>query len=364
MKRPSPNDVFFSRSRRNAAQGPGILQVCEDPSSGSYEVGDGKDALGSGLMKAALLVIMPLAILLCQSCSQKNDNSVKIGVCKVVEHEAINSVVAGMEDYLRKHRRCRIFVETCQGNMALASQIITKFIGSETDVVVTVGTTPSQSAFQFAKNGKIKLVFGSVTNPGDISVDLAGRNVTGVSNFVDLGPQIRIFKKIQPNLRSMGIIYNTGEANSVSIIKRLRKACEKNGVTLMEQGIARLSEISQAAGRLSGMVDAVFITNDNLALSGISYVVAVCSRSKIPVYVSDVDQVPKGCLAALGPNQYDVGVQVGKMVERIADGEDVNKIAVEYPNVCELHVNLKAAKTLGLVVPKDVIAQAKNVIGE
>jgi putative ABC transport system substrate-binding protein len=270
-----------------------------------------------------------------------------------------------MRDYLKQqNKRCEILEETSQGNMALASQIISKFASSAVDVVVTVGTTPSQCAFKFAKSGKIKLVFSSVTNPDDISTNLSGSNATGVSNFVSLEPQIELFKKIQPSLKNLGIIYNTGESNSVSIVKRLKSVCEKYGVNLMEQGVSKTSEITQAAKKLSEIADAVFISNDNTALSAIPTIVAICNSNGIPVYVSDTDQVEKGCLAALGPNQYDIGMQTGKIVKRILDGEDVCAIPVSYPEKSELYINMKAAKILGISIPDDLKAEAKTIIGE
>jgi putative ABC transport system substrate-binding protein len=270
-----------------------------------------------------------------------------------------------MSDYLKsRNKNYEIVVETAQGNIALASQIIAKFISFDSDAIVTIGTMPSQCAFKEAKNGKIKLVFSSVTNPNDISPNLTGANTTGVSNFVDLEPQLELFRKIQPSLKKLGIIYNTGETNSVYIVGKLKLVCQKMGIQLIEQGISRISDLCQAADKLSKIADAVFISNDNLALSGISNVVSICNRAKIPVYVSDTDQVIKGCLAALGPNQYDIGRQTGEIVEKILEGEDINKISVAYPKEKELYINIKAAKILGLDIPESLQKQAKKIIGE
>jgi putative ABC transport system substrate-binding protein len=144
----------------------------------------------------------------------------------------------------------------------------------------------------------------------------------------------------------------------------LEKVCKKKGIELISQGISRISDIYQAADKLSKITDAIFISNDNLALSGISSIVSVCNRNKIPVYVSDTDQVINGCLAALGPNQYDVGRQTGEIVKRIIDGEDINKIAVAYPKEKELYLNLKSAKILGIEISNALKKQAKKVVGE
>lgn len=291
---------------------------------------------------------------------KRNNNSIKIKVCKVIEHKALNSVVFGLSDYLKsqKEKKYDISVETCQGNMALASQIIAKFSDLRTDVIVTIGTIPSQAAYKFAKNGKAKVVFSSVTNPNDIfSESLKNSNMTGVSNFVDLKPQINLFKKVQPNLKKLGIIYNTGEANSIFIVNTLKPICKNIGIDLIEQGISKISELPQATERLTKNSDAIFISNDNMALSGIENIISICNKNNIPVYVSDTDQVQKGCAAALGPNQYDIGVQTGKIIKRIVDGEDINSIDIQYPITTELYLNTKSV----IEIPKDIKAQAKKV---
>ena len=292
--------------------------------------------------------------------SKKEDNlAFNVRVCKVIEHEALNAVVAGMSNYLsaQKGKKFKISVETCQGNMALASQIIAKFANTKTDVVVTVGTIPSQAAYRIAKDRRIRTVFSSVTNPADICGDFSNSNMTGVSNFVKLEPQLEIFKKIQPNLQKIGMIYNTSEANSASIIKNIRPICEKMKIELMVQGISKISELPQATEKLAKNVDAIFISNDNMVLSGMRNIIAICGKNGIPLYVSDTDQVEKGCAAALGPNQYNIGIQTGKIVKRIADGEDINKIAIQYPDKTELYVNTKSIPK----IPAEVLGQAKKI---
>ena len=106
-------------------------------------------------------------------------------------------------------------------------------------------------------------------------------------------------------------------------------------------------------------VDAVFITNDNTALSGIPFIVKSCDKDKIPVYVSDTDQVANGCLAALGPNQYNIGIQTGKIIKRIKSGEDINKIEAQYPNKTELYINKQKAIELDINIPEKIEKEAK-----
>ncbi|MDR0661829.1 MAG: ABC transporter substrate-binding protein [Holosporales bacterium] len=294
--------------------------------------------------------------------------TVTVAICKAVEHEALNTTAAGVRDYLNSRASAqnvtyRFLEETCQGNITLGTQIMEKFSQAKVDVVVTVGTTPTQCAYRIARGGKLKaVVFASVTNPADVSARLPEAQVTGVSNFVPLDPQVALFQEIQPNLKTLGILCNPGEPNSVAIVERLIPVCQKIGIVVKQQAIPRASDIPQAAEKLAQDVQAIFISNDNLALSAIPLIVSIASKRKIPVYVSDTDQVEKGCLASLGPNQYQLGKQAGRIVERIVEGESPNNIPVEYAQkeICELYV-----RTDGVVsIPEAVRKRAKKILNE
>lgn len=308
--------------------------------------------------------MIAMTLLSVAGCEKKNEgNNTTISICKVIEHEALNSVVLGIQSYLKNKKDLKFEIETAQGSPLLASQIITKFVNSNPNIIVAIGTLPAQCAFKYAKAGKTKLIFSSVTNPNVISKSFQNSNASGVSNFVDIKPQIALFKKIQPNLRKLGIIYNTGEANSVAIVENLREIIGDYAIELVEQGIQKSSDIPQAISQLSKKVDAIFISNDNTVLSGISYVIKISKLNKIPVYVSDTDQVEKGCLAALGPNQYEIGVQTGKMIERVLNGENISNIKIEYPSKMELFINLEAAKDLNISIDKEILEKADKIIG-
>jgi putative ABC transport system substrate-binding protein len=285
-----------------------------------------------------------------------NDAKFNVAICKVMEIEALNAVVSGIRDQLGD-KDIRYTIDTCQVNPVIAAQIVAKFVNKKSDVIVAVGTIPAQVAFKYARKGETKLVFSSVTNPNSISTKLADTNTTGVSNFVAIGPQVALFMDIQHGLRKLGIIYNTGDANSVDIVEKLREVVKEYKVELVEQGIQKAADIPQATEALLAKgVDAVFINNDNMVLANIPLIIKICGR--VPVYVSDTDEVLKGCVAALGPSEYEIGRQTGKMIRQILSGGAINDIKVEYPGATELHINLTKAKEIGLAIPKEVADRA------
>jgi len=295
----------------------------------------------------------------------------KVFISQIIEHPALNVTVKGIIDGLEKNGFKRgdnlnIRVESAQANAALASQIAVKFVNQTPDVIVGVGTVSAQTVAKYARENKVKLVFSSVTDPIGASLvknlKRPGNNTSGVSNFVALEPQLKLFQKLQPKLRKLGVLYNPGEINSVSIVKKLEKLCPKLGITLVKQTANKTADVAQAATKLSEQADAIFISNDNTALGALQSIIRAANKVKVPVYVSDTDAVELGALAALGPNQYQVGLQTGKMIARILNGKDVNRMPVEFTSRTDLYINEEAARIVGIKIPKGIKSQAVRVI--
>lgn len=284
-------------------------------------------------------------------------------ITQVVEHKALDTTVKGIIAGLKEHgfvdgKNLSLKIESAQGSAVLAAQIATKYINQNPEVVVGVGTVAAQSFAKYAQQGQTKLIFSSVTDP--ISSGLVkelnnpSNNTSGVSNFVALEPQLLMFKKLQPHLSKLGVIYNAGETNSVYIVQQLQTLCPKLGISLITQTVNRSADVAQAATKLSKQVDAFFISNDNTLLSALQSVIVAANRAQIPVYVSDTDAVELGALAALGPNQYQIGVQTGKMIASVLNGANINQLPVEYPNKTELYINRACAKMLSMQIPTDL----------
>lgn len=303
--------------------------------------------------------------------SQNLDKKYKVYISQLVKHPALDETTRGIIEGLKERgyiNGSNIEIQTAdaQGNVTLATQIAQNFVNSEPDIVVGVATIAAQSLYKYAREGRTKLVFASVTDPVAAklaqSIDQPGGNTSGVSNYVDLVPQIEMFKKLVPDLQKLGFIYNPGEMNSLSLINKLKEECAKLEIELVTMAATKSSEVQQSVRNLAQKVDAIFVSNDNTALSALKTIANESTRQNIPVFVSDTDIVNQGALAALGPSQYDVGVKTAEMIDRVLKGEDISNISVEFPDKMELVINLKAAAAIGVVVPDEMIASASRVI--
>ncbi len=278
-------------------------------------------------------------------------------------HPALDATVRGIIDALategfQNTKNIIIKTESAQANPALAAQIASSFMGTNPTIVVGVGTMAAQAFLRYQPINKTKLVFSSITDPvgaGLVASDTKQKiGITGVSNFVPLEPQLTLFKKILPAMTRLGILYNPGEANSVSIVQKLEQLCPNFGLSLIKQTVTKTGDIIQNTMVLTTQTDALFVSNDNTVLSAIKTVVSVAEKQKIPVFVSDTDAVALGALAALGPNQYDIGQQTGRMIAQLLRDKNTADLAIEYPAKTELVINKPMAKTLGITLPENL----------
>jgi putative ABC transport system substrate-binding protein len=55
----------------------------------------------------------------------------------------------------------------------------------------------------------------------------SGTNVTGLSHMLDPDKQVEVIKRVVPEAKRVGMVYNPGEANSVSALNNSRASCRK-----------------------------------------------------------------------------------------------------------------------------------------
>lgn len=295
----------------------------------------------------------------------------KVYINQIVEHPALDMTAKGIVDGLKERgyeegKNLDIRIESAQANVALASQISTKFVNQKADVTVGIGTPSAQSLVKAAMEGKTKMVFSSITDPVGASLvkslENSNNNVTGMSNYVDVAPQLAMFKKVLPELKKIGFIYNPGDANSITQLGDLEKAAPEFEMEVITQAVNRTADVPQAAARLANRTDAIFIYGDNTALAALESIVTAAVKEGVPVFVADTDAVEFGPLAALGPNQYQLGIDTADMIARVLNGEDINAIPVGFPGKMELVVNLDTAKKLNMELPEEIMNEAATFI--
>ncbi|MDR3384023.1 ABC transporter substrate-binding protein [Cupriavidus basilensis] len=292
-----------------------------------------------------------------------------VKVLSIVDHPALDAIRDGVREELKTagfdaDKNLKWEYQSAQGNTGTAAQIARKFVGDQPNVIVAIATPSAQAVVAATKS--VPVVYSGVTDPVAAQLvkswSASGTNVTGVSDKLPLDRQVALIKRVVPKAKTVGMVYNPGEANSVVVVKELKAMLAKEGMTLKEAAAPRTVDIGAAAKSLIGKVDVIYTNTDNNVVSAYEALVKVANESKIPLVAADTDSVKRGAIAALGINYGDLGHQTGKVVVRILKGEKPGAIASETSDKLELFVNTGAAEKQGVTLSPELIKEAKTVI--
>lgn len=313
-------------------------------------------------------ILLAFAATLALTLPAKADD-VTVAVTAIVEHPALDAARNGVRDALaaagyKEGENLKFVFESAQGNPATAAQIARQFAGDEPNVIVPISTPSAQAVVSSTRD--IPVVFTAVSDPLGAqlvkNMDKPGGNVTGLSDMSPVGEHIALIKEILPDVKTIGYLYNSGEANSVSLLAALKAEAEKAGITIVESAATKSAEVQGAARALVGRADAIYIPTDNTIISALEGAVVVAEESKLPLFTADTDSVSRGSIAALGFNYYDVGKQTGEIVVRVLKGENPGDIAVKTAAGSDLVINKSAAAKMGVTLPESVVSRANKVI--
>jgi len=318
-------------------------------------------------MKKLILTVLVLLAAGCPAFAK----TFAISVNQFVEHPSLDAVLKGFQDSLKAQGvEATYAVHNAQANMATANQIAAQIAGENPDLVLAIATPSAQACALAVKKSpalaKTPLLFTAITDPVGAglvdNLEKPGKNITGVSDMLPVAKHMAMLRQFYPNLRTLGMIYNAGEANSKTTVAMVKAEGAKVGFEVVEATVAKTSDVYQAAKSLVGKVDAVYLPTDNTVISALESVIKVCEEEKMPLFSADVDSVQRGTVAALAFDYYQHGYQTGAMAKRLlVDGADPALTPVETQQELVLHLNLKAAAKMGVTVPEDVRKSADKI---
>jgi len=293
---------------------------------------------------------------------------VYVATTAIVEHPALDAVRDGIKQTLKENgysgANLKFTYESAQGKPDIAAQIARKMVGDEPDIIVAIATPSAQAAV--TASDSIPVVFSAVTDPLAAklvpTLNKPGGNVTGLSDMANVREHLALIKEFIPNLKAVGVPYNPGEANSVSMLAALKAEAKKMGIKIVESAAPRTSDVMIATKQLVGKVDAIYCPIDNTIISAAESVVKVGIDAQIPVFAGDTSTVARGAVAAVGYDYFDLGRQTGDIVVRILKGEKAGSIDVKMAKGTNLFVNPKMAAMMGIKIPAAVLARATKII--
>jgi putative tryptophan/tyrosine transport system substrate-binding protein len=292
----------------------------------------------------------------------------KVAVSQIVEHPALDATRQGLLDGLKakgyeEGKNLEFDFKTAQGNPAIAVQIARQLVGEEPDVLVGIATPTAQALVSATRT--IPVVFTAVTDPVGAKLVKTmiqpGGNVTGLSDLSPVEQHVELIKELMPNVKTIGVVYNPGEANAMSLIELLKASTKAHGIKLVEATALKSADVQSATQSIVAKSDIIYALIDNTVASAIEGMIVTTNQAKVPVFGAATSYVERGAVASLGFDYYQIGLQTADYVVAILEGKAPGSLDVKVAKGSDLVLNKTAADKIGFTIPQSVIDRATSV---
>lgn len=242
-----------------------------------------------------------------------------------------------------------------------ATQIGQMFSAEDADLMVGIATNSAIACFNAAEDKDIPVIFTAITDP--VGAKLDSGNITGTSDVLPVAAQLELIRALQPEARSIGIVYSTSEANSLYSLGVYEELAASYDFTIESVGVTAQSEVTQAIDTLIGRgVDCFSNLTDNTVVGVLGAILEKTDEAGIPVYGSEIEQMKNGCVAGAGIDYVKLGIQTGKMAAKVLTGEATcADLPYEIIEDYDLYLNTDALDAMGIAVPDSVASVATKV---
>ena len=249
--------------------------------------------------------------------------------------------------------------------MNVAVAIAQKFANENKDIIISITTPLSQACAAATKD--IPLLFSAVTDPIGAGLiehfGLNSGNISGISDMTPVVTQLKLLKLLVPDAEKIGIIYNPGEDNSVTITELAKEGAEQLDMEIIEIVGSTTGDMISSLNSLIDEVDAIYIGSDNTAASCIETIGNVIEKNKVPMITANITMARSGGIAGFGFNPYKIGRLTGKQAIELINGISINEIESKLMDVdaLDLFINMDLADELGIEIPDELIEKANFI---
>lgn len=306
----------------------------------------------------SLIITIVMVTLVLVGCGKKTasrgDEPIKIGILQLIDQTALTDARKGFEAELAeqgyKGKKIEIDYVNAQGDQSNLRTMSEK-LKKDDNVVNLALATPAAQALQKV-DPDTPMVFTAITDPisAGLATDLKkpDTNATGVTDNVSMKVQIKFLQHMLPKAKTVGIIYNASESNSLTQVKEAKKKLKKLGIKVKKLTVASTNDVDQATRSMAKKVDAIYLPTDNTMAAAMATVGKISKETKVPVIPGASTMVRDGGVANKGLDYEKLGRQTAKLAIKIIKGKKVSDLAIEQPKDIEIIKNNEMMKALGI----------------
>ena len=282
-----------------------------------------------------------------------------VGICQQMQHVALDEATRGFIETLEEKLGTSVEIQeqNASGEAANCTTIINNFVSQGVDLILCNGTTALQAAV--AATGDIPILGTSITEYGvALGIDgfdgTTGINVSGTSDLAPLDEQAAMIQELFPDAQNVGLVYCSGEPNSVFQVDAVQGYLEEMGYTCTQYAFTDVNDLSSVVQTACDNSDVLYIPTDNTAANNTETIANVVIPAGVPVVCGE-SGICSGCgVATLSIDYYELGQITGEMAARILTGEEaVSEMAIEYDTTLDKLYNAANCEALGVTVPDD-----------
>lgn len=326
------------------------------------------------MLTIAMTMMVAMAAVGCGNTQTKTNTDEKvyrIGIAQFAVHGSLDNCREGFlqgleEEGFKEGENLEVLYENANAEGATGTQIIQNFVSKKTDLICAIATPIAQTAYAGTKNTDIPVIYTAVTDPVLAKLATSDRkpvgNITGTCDKLPVEEQLKMIREIMPDAKKIGILYTTSEVNSVAAIEEYEQRAKQYGFEIVTSGIAATADIPLAADDLVKKVDCITNLTDNTVVSSLPVILDKANKAGIPVFGSEIEQVKKGCLGAMGLDFVELGKQTGKMAAKVLKGETkASDMLYEIVEEASFYGNTKVADDLGIKLPSERVEHAAEM---
>lgn len=248
----------------------------------------------------------------------------RVAVFSYVSHPVLDTVRIAFQHELLSLAAGRSASLTFQnfnadGSDAQIPALSASILQSKFDLIVPIATPVSRQIVQDASSD-VPIIYSFVTNPENLGPSRFSKNVSGVSDAVNYPANIDLIFAWYPATKTVGMLYNPAEPNSVDAMNRAKQLTEARGARLATATVSGPSDIAPAAANIAREIDVFYVGGDNTVVGAIQNLLTEANRAGKPVFASDSGSVDAGALAAVSVDYNDIGIATARAAAQVLFG--------------------------------------------
>lgn len=293
--------------------------------------------------------------------SNPDEKVFQIGIVQLAEHPAMDEATRGFKEFLTEKLgdKVQFNVQNAQGEQTNCTTIVNQFVSSKVDLIMANATNAVKAAREATSD--IPIVGTSVTDYVSIGLvasnEAPGANVTGASDMNPVTVQVDLMKTLCPEVKTVGIVINSGEENSAIQAEEAKTAFEAEGFAVKIYSVADTNEIQTVVTAACNEVDAFYEPTDNLIAANVPTMSNITTAAGKPVICGEGGMCESGFLATYAISYYELGRAAGEQAFNIlVNGADPATTPIFFFDVSNLSlvINEENAAELGITIPEEL----------